>query len=126
MPVVGDAAWSTLEQRDDWEDKTIEIELTTVDAEVGRLGLRPAVVKIDVEGHELAVLSGMEATLDVRPAVVCEVGAVDATLVERIFTARDYRAYRVVGRRLVAGSLEGAPGVFNAIFLPAERQSAAS
>lgn len=123
--LAGDSAWSTLEQQDRWAVETVEIELTTVDAEVERLGLRPTLVKIDVEGHELAVLTGMQATLELRPAVLCEVGVADPALVEEIFSTSGCRTYRIAGRRLVAGSLAAAPGVFNALLLPADCVGAA-
>ncbi|MGE3619305.1 MAG: FkbM family methyltransferase [Acidimicrobiia bacterium] len=54
---------------------TIDVEVTTVDALVaaGRIPA-PAVVKVDVEGAEAAVLRGMAATLaEHRPVVLVEI-----------------------------------------------------
>jgi FkbM family methyltransferase len=50
-------------ERDRLRAESYEVEATTVDAYVRRTALVPDVVKIDVEGQELAVLRGMEATL---------------------------------------------------------------
>lgn len=58
---------------------TLAVELTTVDDEVRSGRVRsPSVVKIDVEGAELEVLTGMAQTIhDHRPVIVCEID--DAT-----------------------------------------------
>lgn len=51
-------------------------ELTTIDAEVSRGARPPDLLKIDVEGHELAVLRGGLGTLRAhRPALIVEVTA---------------------------------------------------
>ena len=52
----------------------LRVELTSLDAFVGQHPqLAPDVVKIDVEGHEAAVLLGMASTLaDQRPVVIVE------------------------------------------------------
>lgn len=61
----------------------IDVRVDTVDNLVAQ-GLRPpSVVKIDVEGAELAVLHGMERTCEqVRPIIVYELDAADETAVE--------------------------------------------
>ena len=51
--VVDDAAASA----------AVAVPLTTIDEEVERLGIRPAFIKIDVEGHDLMALRGSERTL---------------------------------------------------------------
>lgn len=58
---------------------SIEVELVTIDAAVAKGEIPPPdVVKIDVEGVELAVLRGMSETLrHQRPVVICEID--DAT-----------------------------------------------
>lgn len=43
--------------------KTVELECTTIDAEVERWNLRPSYLKIDVEGQDLKVLAGARQTL---------------------------------------------------------------
>ena len=42
---------------------TVTIEMTTLDAELDRLGKKPSFLKIDVEGQDLEVLRGSLATL---------------------------------------------------------------
>jgi FkbM family methyltransferase len=42
---------------------TVAVPLTTIDEEVERLGMRPAFIKIDVEGYDFTALRGSERTL---------------------------------------------------------------
>jgi FkbM family methyltransferase len=116
VPATPDPSFSSLEAGRFAEGEPVAVETTTVDAAVREHGLRPAVVKIDVEGGELAVAAGMEETLSLRPALVVEVDPESGAELERRLAARDYRAYRV-SRRLEPG-LGSAPGLFNAAYLP--------
>lgn len=116
VPVTPDPSFSSLEGGRFAEAEPVRIEQTTVDAEVTELDLVPVLVKIDVEGAELSVLAGMEQTLDLRPALLIEVGPDTAAEAERLLAERGYRGYRF-GRRLRPG-VAGAPGMFNALFLP--------
>ncbi len=101
-------------------------------------------IKIDVEGHELAVLRGAEETLEShRPALVVEIEARhlvghDISDVVRWLTARGYVAHALDGDRLVPwqdfdvtrdqtqwlredgprGVMAGAPYVNNFLFSP--------
>lgn len=69
----GGAALSTVDRPAD-ATTAIDVPLTTVDALVAETGLVPTVVKIDVEGAELAVLTGMAETIaEHRPLIVCEI-----------------------------------------------------
>lgn len=53
--------------------RTIEVEVTTLDAVLADRQQGPALVKIDVEGHESAVLAGARETLGkYRPALLVE------------------------------------------------------
>lgn len=45
------------------EGRLVEVEMTTIDKEVSLLGLRPAFIKTDVEGHDLNALKGAIQTL---------------------------------------------------------------
>lgn len=68
--------WSGLRRNPEVSDSRgdpeyIDVEVSTLDAEVG--GLTPTVVKIDVEGAELAVLEGARSVLSgARPVVIFE------------------------------------------------------
>jgi FkbM family methyltransferase len=113
---ASDPAFSTLGDAD-FEAERIRVPTTTVDAEVERHGLAPALVKIDVQDHELEVLAGMEQTLAQRPAVLCEVG--EATAAAIVARLSGWRAYRVGTRRLREG-LGDVRGYFNALFVADE------
>jgi FkbM family methyltransferase len=53
----------------------------------------PDVLKIDVEGAELAVLTGGSQVLAHSPTVICEVSAQNATAVSDILTGHGYTLY---------------------------------
>ncbi len=80
--VVDEGSWSHLAVRGPHLRAvgTVEVEVAALD----ELALpAPAVVKLDVEGSELAVLQGMRATLAAaRPAVICELHATNAEVTE--------------------------------------------
>ena len=59
--------------RDREECKTLEVQTVTLDHYFARMEGRIGAIKIDVEGHELAVLEGArELFMAHRPVVVCE------------------------------------------------------
>jgi FkbM family methyltransferase len=82
-------------------DGTIQVDIVTVDDLVEHQGLKPPdVVKIDVEGAELEVLEGMEATMKRhRPVIIVEFDAAEAAPLQRKQTAGEQwlrsRGYRV-------------------------------
>lgn len=55
----------------DPEGEAAEMEMSTIDDEVERLGLVPDVMKIDVEGHEYEVLRGAKRLLRNHKPVLC-------------------------------------------------------
>ena len=114
VPRTPDPSFSSLAAGRFAEGEPIDVELTTVDAEVEAAGLRPSVVKIDVEGGELAVVGGMQRTLERhRPVLLVEVSEDSAR--ELAQELDGYSGFRV-GRRLEP--LESGRGLFNALFLP--------
>lgn len=75
---------------------------TTIDALTHQRGLRPDVIKIDVEGHELAVLRGGQRTLrESRPAVLVEVVRANAPAVHAMLTDLGYTGRRFDSRGLL-------------------------
>jgi FkbM family methyltransferase len=109
-----DPAFSTLGDAE-FASERVRVPTTTVDAEVERHGLVPALVKIDVQDHELDVLAGMERSLEQRPAVLCEVGEDTAAAIAA--RLEGWRAYRVGTRRLREG-IGDVRGYFNVLFVP--------
>jgi FkbM family methyltransferase len=76
LQIVDDQSWSKLEEYGEhpYTERTIDVELVAIDdlLRSGELA-PPTVVKIDVEGAEIAVLDGMRETLErYQPAVICE------------------------------------------------------
>ena len=114
VPASADPSFSSLEGGRFTEGEPVVVPVTTVDAAVTERGMTPAVVKIDVEGGETAVVRGMAETLAAfRPTLLVEVSAESAPDVRRLCAG--YRAFSV-RRRLEP--LESGRGVFNALFVP--------
>ena len=114
VPRTPDPSFSSLAAGRFAEGEPIDVEVTTVDAEVESAGLRPSVVKIDVEGGELAVVGGMHRTLERhRPVLLVEVNEESARELAR--RLEGYSGFRV-GRRLEP--LGSGRGLFNALFVP--------
>ena len=52
---------------------TINVKIRSIDSIIAETGLKPNIIKIDVEGHEFSVLKGMTRTLtEVRPRIIVE------------------------------------------------------
>lgn len=77
--------------------EAVSVELVTLDDYVARHDLVPNVIKIDVEGYELAVLAGAEQLLtqQVPRYVICEVAPdlTSATSVVNVMRRHRYRPY---------------------------------
>jgi FkbM family methyltransferase len=107
--------WHHLEAVSDGDDpgtaapgEVLEVATTTVDALCGALGFAPDLVKIDVEGYELAVLRGARETLvrhrpeiflEIHPGRLHELGASPAELV-RLLEDLGYGFSRLGGAAL--------------------------
>jgi len=96
LQIVDDQSWSRLEEFGAHPDteRVLEVETVTIDELVAAGELPPpALVKVDVEGAELAVLEGMRETIDRhRPAIVCELHGTNAGFA----AAMAERSYRVI------------------------------
>lgn len=118
VPATPDPSFSSLEGGRFAEGEPVRVQTTTIDHEVETAGLVPAVVKVDVEGSERAVLDGMERTFVHRPVLLVEVGPDTAGAIEAALGERGYRAY-FIGRRALEPGLARGRGTFNALLLPA-------
>lgn len=116
VPATPDPSFSSLEAGRFSEGEPVPVRMTTVDDEVDAARLKPAAVKIDVEGGELEVVAGMQRVLDLRPLLIVEVSESSGAELQRRLAERGYEAFRVTGRKLTPG-LRGT-GLFNAVFRP--------
>ncbi len=100
LQVVDDQSWSKLENYGEhpYTERVIDVELVAIDDLIAAGELRPpTVVKIDVEGAELAVLEGMSSTIDAyRPAIICELHDTHAEFVAAM-RAHGYRLINLEG-----------------------------
>lgn len=96
----------------DYALQVISVPLVTVDS----LGLSPRVVKMDLQGLELATLAGMTQTIErSRPVFMIEIGEHHEQIVE-FLAARGYTRWHWDGARLQPGVR---PDTLNAIFIAA-------
>jgi FkbM family methyltransferase len=85
------------------EIRSTQVEAVTLDQFCADRGLRPAVIKIDVEGAEKFVLEGSNAVLEAMPILVFEMG-VTKTLPDHVanLRSRGYQLYYVDMYRFVS------------------------
>lgn len=96
----------------DYTLQVISVPLVTVDS----LGLRPRVVKMDLQGLELAALAGMTQTIESsHPVFMIEIGEHHDQIVA-FLAARGYTRWHWDGARLQPGVR---PDTLNAIFIAA-------
>lgn len=125
--------WSGLRRSPEITDKQgnpeyITVDVSTLDSELA--GLTPSVVKIDVEGAELAVLQGGRSLLsETRPAVIFEhVGSAAALygatseLLWDLLDESGYRIFSVVGEGpFTRSAFTEATGIVNWLATPGAR-----
>jgi FkbM family methyltransferase len=118
LQVVDDQSWSKLAEygAHPLTERVLKVELVAVDDLVAAGEARPpTVVKIDVEGAELAVLEGMRATIDAyRPAIICELHDTHREFLAAM-AARGYRVINLEG----AGPVSEQGASAHALALPA-------
>jgi FkbM family methyltransferase len=113
VPATPDPSFSSLGAGRFSEGEPVDVQLTTVDAEVEAHALRPTFVKIDVEGGELDVVAGMARTIaEYRPTLLVEVNEESARELERRLDGYSGRVARSLE------PLESGRGLFNALFVP--------
>lgn len=93
-------------------------ELTVQTMRLDDLGLAPAIIKIDVEGHEAAVLRGLETTITGHRPVILLEGPDDE--ITQLLGELDYRPFVYDSRtdRFEPGA--GSESTRNVFFLPEE------
>jgi FkbM family methyltransferase len=100
LQVVDDQSWSKLEEygTHPGTEQLLDVPVIALDEEIAAGALpAPDVVKIDVEGAEIAVLDGMARTLaEHRPAIICELHDTHREFVEHMRGA-GYRVLNLEG-----------------------------
>jgi FkbM family methyltransferase len=118
LQVVDDQSWSKLEEYGShpYTEEVIDVELVAIDDLVAAGDVRPpTVVKIDVEGAELAVLDGMRSTIAAhQPAIICELHDTHREFLAMV----DELGYRAINLSGAVPVLEAGPSA-HALALPA-------
>jgi FkbM family methyltransferase len=100
--------------------RSVEVGLVTLDRYAHRAGVRPHLLKIDVEGHEREVLKGAGTLLEAaRPIVIAETGGAGTIDFMTDLGYMPYRIRRDGSMPVHDGSLEFVGGYENICFLPA-------
>ena len=100
-----------------------EVATVALDDFIAHTGLRPHLVKADIEGAEYDMLLGMERTLrEVRPSIILEQTPEDERA-RRLLAGHDYVAMDTGSYRRIERRKDFAPGVqiANVLLMPRER-----
>ena len=110
--------------------QSIQVRCLRLDTYCDQAGIAPDVIKLDVEGHELAALRGLERTIaEAQPCIIVEYGMAEGDNLgaSRFLLDRGYRSLVAGSCKLNACSLDhiaaSAPGE-NYLFVPPDRLKA--
>jgi FkbM family methyltransferase len=99
-------------------EASYEVEQTTLDNELKRLGLHAVdLLKIDVEGHELAVLDGAKRMLGVTRCVIVETEVCNATKVLDLMNKAGFEWIDIGAVNRLVGERAGEIGNIDLVFL---------
>jgi FkbM family methyltransferase len=105
LQVVDDQSWSKLADYGEhpFTEQIIDVDLVAIDDLVSTDEiLPPTLVKIDVEGAEIAVIEGMRRTIgEHRPAIICELHDTHREFIDAM-AEHDYRLINLEGTIPVA------------------------
>jgi FkbM family methyltransferase len=119
--------WSSLRNEDDayWQRMNklhagkVKVPAVTVDSLAAQFGLQPPfLLKLDIQGAELAVLKGAGETLKSTDVVICEIDLTDFHELDRVMNESGFSLFDMTDlRRMSDGSL----GWFYAVYLNRRR-----
>jgi len=119
--------WSSLLKEDDayWQRMNklhagkVKVPAVTVDSLVGQFGLQPPfLLKLDIQGAELAVLKGAGETLKATEIVICEIDLADFHALDRVMNESGFSLFDVTDMRRMA---DGSLGWFYTVYLNRRR-----
>jgi FkbM family methyltransferase len=101
-------------------ERSVQVEVITLDEYVARTGVRPDLIKIDVEGHEREVLRGAAELLESgKPTVIAEAGSAETI---ELMESHGYEPRRILADGSIVthdGELHAVGGYENICFVPA-------
>jgi FkbM family methyltransferase len=82
---------------------TLKVPAVTVDSLVGQFALQPPfLIKLDIQGAELAVLKGARETLRETDVIICEIDLVEFHRLDRVMTKEGFSLFDITELRRLA------------------------